>query len=36
MGSFAGKLVHNLPKSGQEKERKKKRRRNSLTDLDTL
>ena len=37
-GSFSGKLAHNFPKSGQEKEerRKKNIRRNSLTDVDTL
>ena len=35
--SFSGKLAHNLPKSGQEKERRKMNlRRNSLTDVDTL
>ena len=36
-GSFSGKLAHNLPKSGQEKEERKKNvRRNSLTDVDIL
>ena len=35
-GSFSGKLAHNLPKSGQEKEEERKNvRRNSLMDVDT-
>ena len=35
-GSFSGKLAHNLPKSGQEKEERGTLGENSLTDVDTL
>ena len=36
-GSFSGKVAHNLPKSGQEKEAERRTfRRNSLTGVDTL